>query len=88
MKQFQWGVAGYVIARAAVIFVPAFVWVEPNDAAITTIYVLQNCVRWLFLAALAWIFRYASFQAFAYATSALKAGDVCLQGAVNLALKL
>ena len=57
MKQFQWGVAAYVIAKAAVIMLPALVWVEPGDAAIKTIYILQNCVRWLFLAALCWIFR-------------------------------
>ena len=57
MKQFQWGVAGYVIAKAAVIMVPALVWVEPGDAAFKTIYILQNSVRWLFLAALCWIFR-------------------------------
>jgi len=58
MKQFQWGVAAYVAAKAAVILLPALVWVEPGDAAIKTIYILQNCVRWLFLAALCWIFRY------------------------------
>ena len=57
MKQFQWGVAAYVIAKAAVILLPAFVWAEPGDAAIKTIYILQNCVRWLFLAVLCWIFR-------------------------------
>lgn len=57
MKQFQWGVAAYVIAKAAVIMVPALVWVEPGDAAFKTIYILQNSVRWLFLAALCWIFR-------------------------------
>ncbi|KAA6425595.1 MAG: hypothetical protein FRX49_04492 [Trebouxia sp. A1-2] len=57
MKQFQWGVAAYVAAKAAVILLPALVWVEPGDAAIKTIYILQNCVRWLFLAALCWIFR-------------------------------
>ena len=57
MKQFQWGVAAYVVAKAAVILLPALVWVEPGDAAIKTIYILQNCVRWLFLAALCWIFR-------------------------------
>lgn len=57
MKQFQWGVAAYVIAKAAVILLPAFVWAEPGDAAIKTIYILQNCVRWLFLAAMCWIFR-------------------------------
>ncbi|KAL3148903.1 hypothetical protein ABBQ32_001771 [Trebouxia sp. C0010 RCD-2024] len=56
MKQFQWGVAAYVIAKAAVIMVPALVWVEPGDAAFKTIYILQNSVRWLFLAALCWIF--------------------------------
>lgn len=59
MKQFQWGVAAYVIAKAAVIMVPALVWVEPGDAAFRTIYILQNSVRWLFLAALCWIFRRA-----------------------------
>jgi len=48
MKQFQWGVAAYVAAKAAVILLPA----------LKTIYILQNCVRWLFLAALCWIFRY------------------------------
>ncbi|MCJ1297925.1 hypothetical protein MMC08_000714 [Hypocenomyce scalaris] len=52
MKQFQWGVAAYVAAKAAVILLPALVWVEPGDAAIKTIYILQNCVRWIFLAAL------------------------------------
>lgn len=57
MKQFQWGVAAYVAAKAAVILLPALVWVEPGDAAIKTIYILQNCVKWLFLAALCWIFR-------------------------------
>ena len=57
MKQFQWGVAAYVAAKAAVVLLPALVWAQPGDAAIKTIYILQNCVRWLFLAALCWIFR-------------------------------
>ena len=57
MKQFQWGVAAYVAAKAAVVLLPALVWAQPGDAAIKTIYILQNYVRWLFLAALCWIFR-------------------------------
>ena len=58
MKQFQWGVAAYVAAKAAVILLPSKDWVEPGDTALKTIYILQNCVLWLFLAALCWIFRY------------------------------
>ena len=68
MKQFQWGVAAYVAAKAAVILLPALVWVEPGDAAIETIYILQNCVRWLFLAALCWIFRYGLAQCYSLLT--------------------
>ncbi len=69
MKQFQWGVAAYVAAKAAVILLPALVWVEPGDAAIETIYILQNCVRWLFLAALCWIFRYLLAQCYSLLTT-------------------
>lgn len=57
MKQFQWGVAADVAAKAAVILLPALVWANAPDAATKTIHILQNCVLWLFLAALCWIFR-------------------------------
>ena len=64
MKQFQWGVAAYVIAKAAAILLPPFLYkpedstdVTAADKAVKTVYILQNCVRWLFLAAMCWIFR-------------------------------
>jgi hypothetical protein len=57
MRQFTWGVAGYVIATAAVILLPVFVMVEPGDSALRAILIGQNIVLWCFLAALAWIFR-------------------------------
>ncbi len=69
MKQFQWGVAGYVAAKAAVILGPAIVWANGPDVATKTIYILQDCVLWLFLAALCWIFRYLLAQCYSLLTT-------------------
>ena len=68
MKQFQWGVAADVAAKAAVILLPALVWANAPDAATKTIHILQNCVLWLFLAALCWIFRYLLPQCYSLFT--------------------
>ncbi|KAK9846211.1 hypothetical protein WJX84_004971 [Apatococcus fuscideae] len=62
MKSFIWGVTAYVVATAAVILVPLFVApTDPQsapDSVITfAILIGQDCVLWLFLAILCFIFR-------------------------------
>jgi hypothetical protein len=53
------GVTAYVGVRAAAILVPLVVLSSPDqtDAAVTAIVIAEDAARWLFLAALAWIFR-------------------------------
>ena len=59
MRQFMWGVGGYILARAAAILLPLFLWNKPEEegVAICAVFILENVVQWGFLAALCYIFR-------------------------------
>lgn len=62
MKHFIWGVTAYVLATAAVITVPLFLAPADPQEAIDSVIMLailigQDCVLWLFLAVLCFIFR-------------------------------
>lgn len=59
LRRFIAGVTAYVAVRAAAILVPLIVLTNPGDAdaAVTAVLLTEDAARWLFLAALAWIFR-------------------------------
>lgn len=61
MSQFMFGVGGYIVARIAAILLPLFFVNQPGqeDLAIRIVLILENVVLWAFLAALAYIFRWA-----------------------------
>ncbi len=61
MSQFMFGVGGYIVARIAAILLPLFFVNQPGqeDLAIRIVLILENVVLWAFLAALAYIFRFA-----------------------------
>lgn len=60
MKQFSWAAAVCVVCYVAALIVPLFYYSEPGeeDTAVLVVLILWNCVRWLFLAGLCFIFRY------------------------------
>ena len=59
LRQFSYGVIGYVIATALVVLLPIFVTSAPGEEAVRAVLIMQNVVLFLFMAGLAWIFRWS-----------------------------
>ena len=60
MKQFSWAAAACVACYVVALILPLFYFSQPGeeDTAVLVVLILWNCVRWLFLAGLCFIFRW------------------------------
>lgn len=59
MQQFRWAAFVCVACYIVALVLPLFYYSEPGeeDTAVLVVLILWNCVRWLFLAGLCFIFR-------------------------------
>ena len=59
MRQFSWAAAVCVTCYVVALVLPLFYFSQPGDedTAVLVVLILWNCVRWLFLAGLCFIFR-------------------------------
>ena len=60
MQQFSWAAAVCVACYVVALVLPLFYYSQPGeeDTAVLVVLILWNCVRWIFLAGLCYIFRF------------------------------